>query len=117
VKAAGLSAQTSAPFKRDDKVNGLPDQVVDTAFRTAKDTAAVVEDASASKGVVVLKVVNVTTPAVDLNSDAAKKMKEGLAQNLSDEQIGQYITHLETTFGVKVNESAFATATGATSNQ
>ena len=118
VKAAGLSAQTSAPFKRDDKVNGLPDQAVDTAFRTAKDYAAVVEeDASASKGVVVLKVVNVTKPAVDLNSDAAKKMKEGLAQNLSDEQIGQYITHLETTFGVKVNESAFATATGATSNQ
>jgi peptidyl-prolyl cis-trans isomerase D len=44
-------------------------------------------------------------------------MKEGLAQNLSDEQIGQYITHLETTLGVKVNEAAFATATGATGNQ
>jgi peptidyl-prolyl cis-trans isomerase D len=117
VKAAGLTSQTSAPFKRDDKVNGLPDLVVDTAFRTAKGAAAMAENTPASSGVVVLQVANVTTPAVDLNSDESKKMKEGLAQNLSDEQIGQYITHLETTLGVKVNENAFAIATGATNNQ
>jgi peptidyl-prolyl cis-trans isomerase D len=117
VKAAGLTSQTSAPFKREDKINGLPDLVVDTAFRTAKDTAAMAENVPASRGLVVLRVTDISTPAVDLNSEAAKKMKEGLAQNLSDEQIGQYITHLETTFGVKVNEAAFATATGATGNQ
>lgn len=117
VKAAGLTAQTSAPFKREDKINGLPDIAVDTAFRTAKDSAALAENTPASSGVIVLRVASVTTPDVDLNSDAAKKMKEGLAQNLSDEQIGQYITHLEATLGVKVNEAAFATATGAASNQ
>jgi peptidyl-prolyl cis-trans isomerase D len=117
VKAAGLTAQTSAPFKREDKVNGLPDLVVDTTFRTAKGSAAMAENVPASSGVVIFQVTNVTTPTVDLKSDESKKMKEGLAQNLSDEQIGQYITHLETTLGVKVNEAAFATATGATGNQ
>ena len=116
-KAAGLTVQTSAPFKREDKVNGLPDIVVDTTFRTAKGAAAMAENTPASSGAVVFQVTNVTTPAVDLNSDESKKMKEGLAQNLSDEQIGQYITHLETTLGVKVNENALAIATGAASNQ
>ena len=117
MKAAGLTTQTSTPFKREDKVNGLPDIVVDTAFRTAKGSAAMAENIPASSGVVVFQVTNVATPAVDLNSDASKKMKEGLTQNLSDEQIGQYITHLETTLGVKVNENVFAIATGATGNQ
>ena len=116
-KNAGLTVQTSAPFKREDKVNGLPDIVVDTAFRTAKGSAAMAENTPASGGVIIFQVTNVTTPAVDLSSDESKKMKEGLAQNLSDEQIGQFITHLETTLGVKVNENALAIATGATSNQ
>ncbi|BEV47248.1 peptidylprolyl isomerase [Afipia carboxidovorans] len=114
---AGLSAQTSSPFKRDDKVNGLPDQAVDVAFRTPKDTAATADNGAAGNGLVVLKVVNVTTPTVDLESEDSKKMKEALEQNLSDEQIGQYITHLEAKAGVQVNQNAFAIATGAASSQ
>ncbi|CAM5381053.1 Parvulin-like PPIase OS=Afipia felis OX=1035 GN=ppiD PE=3 SV=1 [Afipia felis] len=115
-KAAGLTVQTSAPFKREDKINGLPDLGVDTAFRTAKGSAALAENTPASSGVVVFQVTDVTTPAADLNSDGSKAMKEGLAQNLSDEQIGQFITHLETVLGVHVNENVLAIATGAASS-
>lgn len=115
-KAAGLTVQTSAPFKREDKINGLPDLVVDTAFRTAKGSAAIAENTPASSGVVVFQVTDVTIPAVDLNSDGSKAMKEALAQNLSDEQIGQFITHLETVLGVRVNENVLAIATGAASS-
>jgi peptidyl-prolyl cis-trans isomerase D len=70
----------------------------------------------ASNGWIVFRVTDVTVPPVDIVSDEMKKLKENLQRALTDEQIAQYVTKLETTIGTSVNESAFAQATGASNN-
>ena len=45
-----------------------------------------------------------------------KKFKDSVQRALTDEQIAQYITKLESTIGTSVNETAFAQVTGANSN-
>lgn len=113
--SAGLKVEKSPVFTREVKLNGLPDQVVDAAFRTAKDSAAQAQGATDNQ-FVVFKVVDVTDPKTDLNSDATKKLKDAVTANLTDEQIGQYVAHLERDIGVTINQSAFAVATGAASS-
>jgi peptidyl-prolyl cis-trans isomerase D len=43
-------------------------------------------------------------------------MKETLLRGLTDEQIAEYVTKLETNIGTSINEAAFAQVTGANSN-
>jgi peptidyl-prolyl cis-trans isomerase D len=52
-------------------------------------------------------------PPVDLASDGIKKLKENLQRGLTDEQLGEYITKLESEIGTNVNQNAFAQVTGA----
>jgi peptidyl-prolyl cis-trans isomerase D len=112
---AGLTVEKSPLFTREVKLNGLPDQVVDTAFQTAKGTAAQAQGLDGNE-IIVFKVTDINSPKVDLNSDAVKQLKTSLTGNLTDEQIGQYVAHLESEIGVKVNQSAYAVATGAASS-
>jgi len=113
--AMGLQIEKSPLFTRDVKLNALPDQVVDAAFRTAKDTATQTQGGG-EDDVVVLRVTNVVTPKVDINSDVAKQLKTALAGNLTNEQIAGYVANLESTIGAKINQGAYAIATGATSS-
>ena len=59
------------------------------------------------------RVTDVTVPPVDLASDDIKKLKETLLRGLTDEQVGQYVTKLESDIGTTINEAAFAQVTGA----
>jgi peptidyl-prolyl cis-trans isomerase D len=111
--ALKLSVDKSPLFTRDVKLNGLPDQVVDTAFRTAKDMAAQAQGVG-DDNIIVLKVADITNPKVDLKSDATKQLKTALTANLTDEQLAQYVAHLEADIGVKINQGAYAIAVGAT---
>jgi peptidyl-prolyl cis-trans isomerase D len=52
-------------------------------------------------------------PPVDLASDDMKKLKENLHRGLTDEQIAEYITKLESEIGTNINQTAFAQVTGA----
>ena len=52
-------------------------------------------------------------PPVDLASDEIKKLKETLQRGLTDEQVAQYVTKLESEIGTTINEAAFAQVTGA----
>jgi peptidyl-prolyl cis-trans isomerase D len=113
---AGLTVDKTSPFKRTASVNGLPDQVVQAAFATAKDAAGQTQGATGSEWIV-FRVVDVSTPKVDLASDASKQLKEALTRAMGDEQIAAYIQHLENEIGVSINQSAFAVATGAASSQ
>ena len=56
---------------------------------------------------------DITVPPVDLASDDMKKLKETIQRGLTDEQIAQYITKLESEIGTNVNQAAFAQVTGA----
>ncbi|HLG82169.1 MAG TPA: SurA N-terminal domain-containing protein [Bradyrhizobium sp.] len=111
----GLKAETATGLKRDGSVPGLPSNVVAAAFKTAKDSVAQAAGDSDSEWIV-FRVTDITVPPVDFASDETKKLKETLQRTLSDEQLAAYVTKLEKTIGTKINEEAFAQATGAGSS-
>ncbi len=113
-EAAGVGRQvdTAAGFKRDATVPGVPTSVIEAAFRTAKDAIAQTPGAGGGDWIV-FRVTDVTVPPVDLTSDEIKKLKETLLRGLSDEQVAEYVTKLESQIGTTINQSALAQVTGA----
>jgi peptidyl-prolyl cis-trans isomerase D len=111
----GVKVETAAALKRSAPAETMPPALVEAAFRTAKDGYGQAPGATGSE-VIVYRVTNVAVPQLDAASDDAKKLKDALQRALSDEQIGQYISKLETDIGVTINQTAFATATGAATN-
>jgi peptidyl-prolyl cis-trans isomerase D len=111
----GVKVDNAKGFKREDTPPGVPTGVVAAAFRTAKDGVGQTEANGGSQWVV-FRVVDISAPAVDLASEDMTKLKETLLRGLTDEQVAQYVTKLETDIGTSINEAAFAQATGATSN-
>jgi peptidyl-prolyl cis-trans isomerase D len=111
---AGLSVETASGFKRDASQPGLPASVIAAAFRVAKDGVGQTPDI-ASNAWIVFRVTDINVPPVDLASDEMKKLKETVQRGLTDEQLAEYITRLESEIGTSVNQTAFAQATGANS--
>lgn len=109
---AGLSVATASGFKRDGSLPGLPTGAVAAAFRTAKDGAGQTPDAGANAWIV-FRVTDITVPPVDLAADDMKKLKDTVQRGLTDEQLAEYITKLESEIGTNVNQAAFAQVTGA----
>jgi peptidyl-prolyl cis-trans isomerase D len=110
--AAGLKVETAAGFRRDASLPGVPAGAITAAFRTAKDGAGQTPGAGTGEWIV-FRVADVSVPPIDLASDDIKKLKETLQRSLTDEQIAQYVTKLESDIGVSINEAAFAQVTGA----
>jgi peptidyl-prolyl cis-trans isomerase D len=52
-------------------------------------------------------------PPVDVASDELKKLKDTLQRGLTDEQVAQYVTKIESEIGTSINQAAFAQVTGA----
>jgi peptidyl-prolyl cis-trans isomerase D len=111
----GLTAATATGLKRDGSVPGLPSNVVAAAFKTAKDNVGQAAGDSDAEWVV-FRVTDITVPPVDFASAETKKLKDTLQRTLSDEQLAAYVTKLEKDIGTKINEEAFAQATGASGN-
>jgi peptidyl-prolyl cis-trans isomerase D len=109
---AGLTVETAKGFKRDATLPGQPAGAVAAAFRTAKDGVGQTPDVGANAWIV-FRVTDVSVPPVDLASDDMKKLKETLQRGLTDEQVAQYVTRLETDIGTSINQSVFAQVTGA----
>ena len=109
--ASGLKVETANGFRRDASLPGLPASVVETAFRTPK--GGVGQTAGGANEWIVFRVTDVSVPPVDLASEDIKKLKETLRRGLTDEQLAQYVTKLETEIGTTINQNAFAQATGA----
>jgi len=61
----------------------------------------------------VYRVTDVTVPHVDAASDELKKLKDTLQRGLTDEQVAQYVTKIESEIGTTINQAAFAQVTGA----
>jgi peptidyl-prolyl cis-trans isomerase D len=108
----GLKAEPVAGFKRDATLPGVPTSVIEAAFRTPKDAAAQASGAGGGDWIV-FRVTDVSVPPVDLASDDIKKLKETLLRGLSDEQVAEYVTRLESQIGTTINQSALAQVTGA----
>ena len=110
--AAGSKVETASGFRRDASPPGVPAGAITAAFRTAKD--GVGQTAGAGGGEwIVFRVTDVNVPPVDLASEDMKKLKETLERGLTDEQVAQYVTRLETDIGTSINQAAFAQITGA----
>jgi peptidyl-prolyl cis-trans isomerase D len=108
----GLKVDTAASFKRDATVPGVPTSAIEAAFRTPKDSVAQAAGGGGSDWIV-FRVTDVTVPPVDLASDDIKKLKETLLRGLSDEQVSEYVSKLESQIGTSINQSALAQVTGA----
>ena len=85
---------------------------VAAAFRTAKDGVGQVPDPAANAWIV-FRVTDITMPPLDLASDEMKKLSENIKRAITDEQLAQFITKLESDIGTNVNQTAFAQVTGA----
>jgi peptidyl-prolyl cis-trans isomerase D len=112
--AVGVKVQTTAPFKRDGDVKGVPDRLVNAVFRTPKDGVGQTEGATATDQIV-FKVTEIIVPPVDMASEDIKKLKDNLTRAMTDEQLGQYVSKVESEIGTTINQNAFAIATGAVS--
>ena len=62
---------------------------------------------------IVYRVTDVTVPPVEAASDELKKLKDTLQRGLTDEQVAQYVTKIESQIGTTINQAAFAQVTGA----
>ena len=112
---AGLKVETASAFRRDGAPPGVPASTVAAAFRTAKDGVGQVAGTGPGEWIV-FRVTDITVPPVNLASDEMKKLKETLLRGLTDEQVGQYVTKIESDIGVSINEAVFAQVTGANNN-
>lgn len=110
--SAGVKVETAANFNREASLPNVPAGVIAAAFRTAKDGDGQTSVAGGSQWVV-FRVTNVTVPPVDFASDAVKQLTEAVRRSLSDEQVAQYVSKIESDIGVTVNQAAFAQVTGA----
>lgn len=108
----GLKVESASDIKRDGTAAGLPGAVIAAVFRTAKDGAGQAPGAGPD-GWVVFRVTDVKVQPLNLASDEMKKLKDGLQRALADEDVGQYITKLETEIGTTINQAAVAQITGA----
>jgi peptidyl-prolyl cis-trans isomerase D len=108
----GLKVESASDIKRDGTAAGLPGAVIAAVFRTAKDGAGQAPGAGPD-GWVVFRVTDVKVQPLNLASDEMKKLKDGLQRALADEDVGQYITKLETEIGATINQAAVAQITGA----
>ena len=86
--------------------------MITAAFRTAKDGVGQTQGAGGSEWIV-FRVTDVSVPAIDIASDEVKKLKDTLQRGLTDEQVAQYVTKIESQIGTTINQAAFAQVTGA----
>jgi peptidyl-prolyl cis-trans isomerase D len=108
----GLKVDTAAGFKRDATLPGVPTSAIEGAFRTPKDAVGQAPGTGGGDWIV-FRVTDVTVPSADLASDDIKKLRETLTRGLSDEQVAEYVTKLESQIGTRINHSAVAQVTGA----
>ncbi len=110
--AVGSKVETATGFRRDASLPGVPSAAITAAFRTAKDGVGQTPGAGGSEWIV-FRVTDVTVPPVDTASDELKKLKDTLQRGLTDEQVAQYVTKIESEIGTSINQAAFAQVTGA----
>jgi peptidyl-prolyl cis-trans isomerase D len=108
----GAKVETATGLRRDASPPGVPSGVITAAFRTAKDGVGQTPGAGGSEWIV-FRVTEISMPSVDVASDEVKKLKETLLRGLTDEQVAQYVSKIESEIGTTINQAAFAQVTGA----
>jgi peptidyl-prolyl cis-trans isomerase D len=110
--AVGSKVETATGLRRDASLSDVPSAAITAAFRTAKDGVGQTPGTGGSEWIV-FRVTDVTVPPVDTASEELKKLKDTLQRSLTDEQVAQYVTKIESEIGTSINQAAFAQVTGA----
>jgi peptidyl-prolyl cis-trans isomerase D len=108
----GVKVETAAGLRRDASLPDVPFAVITAAFRTPKDGVGQTPVAGGSQWVV-FRVTDVTVPPIDMASQEVKNLKDTLQRGLTDEQVAQYVTKIESELGTSINQAAFGQVTGA----
>ena len=113
--AENLKVEAASALKRGKAAEALPAELVDVAFRTAKNVAAVGPGQKTTERIV-LRVTDVKVPVLDPASDEAKRVDETLRRAYADDLLVQYITRLQSEMRVTINEAALRQVVGGETN-
>ena len=108
----GVKVETASAFKRAANAPNVSANVIDGAFRLAKGQS----DRSTGDRPnewIVYTLTDVTTPSFDPNTADSRSLRDNVLRQQGDEQIAQFIAKRQAEIGVKINQDAFAIATGA----
>ena len=100
-----LTVQKAIDLQRGKAGPNVPASVVDVAFKTPKDGFAA-SDGSNETQRYLLRVAQVTDPAMDTNAVTLRELKTLLQNAYSDDLVGQYLARLESEYNVSINQSA-----------
>jgi peptidyl-prolyl cis-trans isomerase D len=101
-------------LKRGEASGPLPAAAVDAVFATPKGAAGKAEAGEPSEQIV-FRVTDIVVPGLDMASEGAKRLVEGLNRGLSEDILGEYIARLESDVGVTINQSALNQVIGGAS--
>ncbi|MFM9858826.1 SurA N-terminal domain-containing protein [Pseudoxanthobacter sp. M-2] len=101
---------TSAPFKRGGTVDGLTPQAVAAAFSGGTGTVATAP--AQDGGRTVLVVDQITEPAFFAETPEMSELGGELSRAIGNSLLTDYVTEMERTLGVAVNQQAFSAVVG-----
>ncbi len=114
--SAGVKVEAASGLQRGKPADKLPSNVVLAVFQMPKDGAASAEGNSQTERYV-FRVTGVTDPKLDPASPQGKAIASALQNSYSDDLTAEYITRLESQFGIDVNQAAVNQVIGGGSNQ
>jgi peptidyl-prolyl cis-trans isomerase D len=112
--AEGLKVETATALKRGAS-QAVSSNVLEAAFRSAKDTPSVSEGQNATEQVL-FRVTDISVPSLDPTGADAKRIDDDLKRALADDIMGQYIVQLQNDIGVTINQSALRQVIGGEAN-
>ncbi len=113
---AGVKVETASGLQRGKPADKLPAALVAAAFTTPKDGSGSTEGDSQTQRYV-FRVTAVTEPAFDFASPQGKAIMSTLQNSYTDDITAEYVSRLESQFGVEVDQAAINQVIGSGSNQ
>jgi len=113
--AEGLKVEAASGVKRGDPTEVFSAQAIDAAFRTPKGAAGSAQGEQATRQIV-FRVTDVVVPALDANSDDAKRITAALRDAITGDVLSQYAAQVEKEIGVTVNPNALSQVIGGGTN-
>jgi peptidyl-prolyl cis-trans isomerase D len=113
--ASNVKVEWRPGIKRGSPPPGFPARAMEEIFRTPKDAAASVEGTSPTERIV-FRVSEVKVPPLDPQSADARRLEEALRRGIADDIAGQYVAHLQSEIGFRINQNALNQVTGGGPN-
>ena len=113
---SGVTVQNAKDLQRGRPTPNVSAKLLDAAFTTAKGSAGTAEGDDATQRFV-FRVVEVTQPTFDATAPQTQALTSTLQNAYSDDVIGEYVTGLEKSLGVSINQEALNQVIGGAAEQ